>query len=290
MKPSVVSTVPPPCHWMEWNPTFWNPTHCAPAVGDGSNASSRSLTQARLFNWFCLQFSSFLLPCGGIAYFVKQDNLRLHWQLPNSLLKPTDLFLTNFSAYSIQQNPHQWMRKQESLTAFNNIFLFQPSIFWVLLLQLLDFCLVLLFGEQDYFWAEPISTCGATLHFSPTCKQHFTGRESSIQKSQRVFHRFRNCLWRAPQYPKRPSYGDAHICIFVRKWHWNELLSSKSFSHDLTGIVKNACMCTASVYPQQIKKPAIFHISLSYSFLPILQHFLFFNLQALLVGKVFFCS
>lgn len=162
MKPSVVSTVPPPCHWMEWNPTSWNPTHCAPAVGDGSNASSRSLTQARLFNWFCLQFSSFLLPCGGIAYFVKQDNLRLHWQLPNSLLKPTDLFLTNFSAYSIQQNPHQWMRKQESLTAFNNIFLFQPSIFWVLLLQLLDFCLVLLFGEQDYFWAEPP-------HVGPPC-------------------------------------------------------------------------------------------------------------------------
>lgn len=129
----------------------WHPTHCAPAVGDGSNAASRSPCPNKTFNWFCLQFSSFLLPCGNTDYFVKQDNLRLHWQLPTSLLKPIALFMTNLSAHSIQQKPHQCERKQESLTAFNNIFLFQPSIFRVLMLELLDFCLVLLFGEQDCF-------------------------------------------------------------------------------------------------------------------------------------------
>lgn len=117
----------------------------------GAMQPSDLSAHTRLLNGFCLQFSSFLLPCGSTAYFVRQDNLRLHWQLPTSLLKPIALFLTNFSAHSIQQNPHQWVRKQEPLTAFNNIFLFQPSIFRVLMLELLDFWLVLLFGEQDCF-------------------------------------------------------------------------------------------------------------------------------------------
>lgn len=85
----------------------WHPTHRAPEVGDGSNAASRSLCPNKTFNWLCLQFSSFLLPCGNIAYFVKQDNLRLHWQLSTSLLKSTVLFTINFSAHTIQQNPHQ---------------------------------------------------------------------------------------------------------------------------------------------------------------------------------------
>lgn len=152
MKPRVVSTVAM-CHLpaTEWSEIPLPGTQLiVPQQRVMSNAASRSHPNKN-FNCFCLQFSSFLLPCGGIAYFVKQDNLRLHWQLPTSLLKPIALFLTNFSAHSIQQNPHQWMRKQESLTAFNNIFLFQPSTFRVLLLQLLDFCLVLHFGEQDYF-------------------------------------------------------------------------------------------------------------------------------------------
>lgn len=57
-----------------------------------------SLCPNKLFNCFCLQFSSSLLPCGNIAHFVKQDDLRLHWQLLTSLVKPIALFLTNFSA------------------------------------------------------------------------------------------------------------------------------------------------------------------------------------------------
>lgn len=178
MKPRVVSAgnVSHPCHCMEWNPPSWHPSYCAPAVGDGNNAASRSLCPNKTYNWFWLHFSSFLLPCGSIAYFVKQDNLKCHWQLPTSLLKPIALFLTNFSAHSIQQNPHQWMRKQEPLTAFNNIFLFQPSIFRVLMLELLDFCLVLLFGGRTISEIKPMSMCGATLHFSSTCKQHFRGK------------------------------------------------------------------------------------------------------------------
>lgn len=69
-----------------------------------------------------------------------------------------------------------------------------------------------------------------------------------------------------------------------------ELLSSVSFSHELTSVVKNACVCTASVHPHTNKETNYLPISLGCSFLPILQHFLLFILQALLAGKVLFCS
>lgn len=48
----------------------WHLTRCAPAAGNGSNAASFAPCPNKIFNWFCLQFSSFLLPCGNIAYFV----------------------------------------------------------------------------------------------------------------------------------------------------------------------------------------------------------------------------
>lgn len=83
------------------------------------------------------------------------------------------LFLTNLSAHSIQQNTHQQVRKQESLTAFKYIFLFQPAILRVLMLELLDFCLVLLVGELDYFQDKAHVHVWGHLAFQPHLQTAF---------------------------------------------------------------------------------------------------------------------
>lgn len=75
-------------------PRHWVIGETQPAASWTEKVKKISLFSNKLFNHFCLQFSSFLLRCGSITHFGKQDNPRLNRQLPTSPLRSKD-FICN---------------------------------------------------------------------------------------------------------------------------------------------------------------------------------------------------